>query len=231
MANIRDQIWLLPFAGAILTAISIFTPTLVFHLGSYFWLQYMDGFKLIIGGGSGPSVGFFAVLSIMIIGIISTILIVICTIILFISALSHRGKEIPGSWIVIGIFLIGGTIFYIGGSELGYFIYRLIHYGLPGSFWRGGIPSFAVIAPFIGGGLSILSVIIGKSVGKEEVDITPVSKEAPSVSIDEPPIKEEISQPFPTAKFQSAKFCPVCGEKILSIEARFCPSCGNNLKK
>jgi hypothetical protein len=231
MAGIRDYIWFFPFIGAILTAISIFTPSVVFRIGISTVLQYMDGFYVIVGGGTGPDVGFFLVPGIMIVGIISTILIVISTLILFISALSHRGKKAPASWIVLGIILIGGTIYYIGGSQLAYFIYNIINYGYPDSFWRGGIPSFAVIAPFIGGATSIISFIVGRSIGEQEVDIKPVSKEKSSESIYSTPIVEEVSQAFPTEEIQIAKFCPVCGVKLENPEGRFCPSCGSDLHK
>ena len=231
MAGIRDHIWLFTFIGAVLTIISLFTPSVVFPLGPSFVLQYMDSFYIIVGGGSGPSVGFMLIPGVMIVGIISTVLIALCTLILFISSLSNRGKKAPVSWIVLGIILIGGTIYYIGGSQLAYFIYRIINYGYPGSFWQGGIPSFSVIAPFIGGGISILSFIVSRSTGEEEVDIKPVSKEKPSESIYRAPVKEEVSHPFPTAETQIAKFCPVCGVKIENLEGRFCPSCGSDLQK
>ena len=231
MAGIRNYIWFFPFIGAILTAISIFTPSLVFPLATSFVLHYMDGFYIVVGGGYGPEVGFTRIPGILIVGIISTILIVICTLILFISSLSHRGKKAPSSWIVLGIILIGGTIYYIGGSQLAYFIYTIINYGYPYSFWQGAIPSFASIAPFIGGATSIISFIVGRSIGDQEVDIKPTSKEIPSESIYSAPIVEDVSQPFTTEATQIAKFCPVCGVKLENPEGRFCPSCGSDLKK
>ncbi|MFX0145141.1 MAG: zinc ribbon domain-containing protein [Candidatus Hodarchaeota archaeon] len=231
MFEVRKYIWIMPFIGSILMAISLFTPAVVFP-GSPHQLQYMNGAYILVGGGF-PVSGFLAIPSIAIVGISCTILLIICTLILFISSLTHRGKETPGSWIALGILLIGGTIFYIAGTELGYFIYSMINFMIPASFWAGGIPSFAVIAPFIGGGLSILGFIIGKSAGKEEeVEIKPISKEEfpvmkeePKVSeVLEPPVYESIETP------QTVNFCPVCGEKVPDAEAKFCPGCGYNLK-
>ena len=126
MSEVRKHIWIIPFIGSIITAISLFTPVLVYPGGSYFILQYMNGFRILFSGGI-PSVGFIGMLGVTIVGIIGTIILVVCTIILFISSLTHRGKETPGSWIALGIILIGGTIFYIAGAELGTFIYYIIH--------------------------------------------------------------------------------------------------------
>jgi len=229
MSNVRNYIWILPFIGSILIAISFFTPVIVFPPNH---LQYMNGFYLLVGGGF-PTVGFFPIPGLLIVGISCTILLIICTIILFISSLTHRGKTTPGSWIALGILFIGGTIFYIAGTELGYFIYSMMHYMVPDSFWRGGIPSFAVIAPFIGGGLSILGFIIGKSAGKvEEVEIKPISKEEFPVTKEEPKVSEVITPQVsqPTQEPYDVNFCPVCGEKIPDAEAKFCPGCGYNLK-
>ncbi|MFX1391199.1 MAG: zinc ribbon domain-containing protein [Promethearchaeota archaeon] len=221
MSQVRNFIWILPFIGSILTAISLFTPAVLFPPS---YLQYMDGFYLIFGGGT-PIIGFLPYPGVLIIGIISTILLTVCTIILFISSLTHRGKETPGSWIALAILLIGGTIFYIAGSEAAFYIYTMIHYMMPGSFWQGGIPSFSVIAPFIGGGLSLLGYIIGKAKGEEETEIKPLPKEEPTPS-------EEVVAPAPISAEEAPgiNFCPVCGEKIPDLDAKYCPGCGTDLK-
>ncbi len=224
MVNIKEYVWILPFIGSILTAISLFTPAMVFPSIGGQILYYMDGFYLGIGGGSGPSPGFIGIPILVIIGIICTILILICTIILFISSLTHRKRETPGSWIALSIILIGGTIYFIAGTEVGYVMYLAIRNNPPSSFWRGSIPSFAVIAPFITAGISIVAFIIGKSARKEEVEITPISKEAL-------PVREPISQLSPIEDIQAVKFCPACGQKIPHAQAQFCPSCGYDLKK
>ena len=224
MPEIRDYIWLLPFIGSILTAISIFTPSAVYFFGLGQVFYYMDGFYVAFGGGTGPSFGFIDIPILLIVGIICTILILTCTIILFISSLTHRKKDIPRAWIVLGIFFIGGTIYYIAGTEVGYLMYGLIHHNTALSFWEYHVPSFAAIAPFITGGLSILAFIIGKSTRKEEVEIRPISKEAHTVS-------EPVSQPIPIEDAQAVKFCPACGEKIPYAAAQFCPSCGYDVKK
>ncbi|MFW9821031.1 MAG: zinc ribbon domain-containing protein [Candidatus Thorarchaeota archaeon] len=232
MSEVRKYIWILPFIGSILTAISLFTPAVIFP-GAPHQLLYMNGFYLLIGGGF-PVPGYLFIPSLMIVGIGCFILILVCTIILFISPLTHRNKETPGSWIALGILLIGGTIFYIAGTELGYFIYSIINFASPDSFWTGGIPSFAVIGPFIGGGLSILGFIIGRSVGgaEEEVEIKPISKEEPALAQEEPQVAQQITPPVSESieEPQLVNFCPVCGEKVPDADAKFCPGCGYNLK-
>jgi hypothetical protein len=231
MDEVRKYIWILPFIGSILIAISLFTPAVVFP-GTPTALHFMNCAYLLVGGGY-PIFQYMLIPSLMIVGISCTILLVVCTLIMFISSLTHRNKETPGSWIALGILLIGGTIFYIAGTELGYFIYSIIHTGFPSSFWQGGIPSFAVIGPFIGGGLSILGFIIGRSAGKEEdVEIKPISKEELPKVKEEPEITEEIAPTIsePIEEPHAVNFCPVCGEKIPDPEAKFCPGCGYNLK-
>ncbi|TKJ23841.1 MAG: hypothetical protein CEE43_01380 [Promethearchaeota archaeon Loki_b32] len=228
MSGIRDYIWILPFIGSILAAISIFTPAAVISSGSGQLLQYMDGFYVILGRGT-PEFGFVDIPILMIVGIVCLILMLTSTIIMFISSLTHRKSDAPASWIVLGILFIGGAIYYIAGTEVGYMIYGMINYDMQLSFWDIFDPSFGAIAPFISGGLSILGYIISKSVGKEQMEITPISKDITPVSKEEALVSEAISQPIPIEESQSIKFCPACGEKIPSAEAKFCPGCGQNL--
>ena len=236
MSGIRDYIWILPFIGSILAVISIFTPAAVSFLGPATILQYMTGLYVIMGGGS-PSIGFVDIPIIIIVGIICLILMLVSTIIMFISSLTHRKRDAPASWIVIGILFIGGAIYYIAGTEVGIMMYGIINFDAPSSFWENFVPSFAAIAPFISGGLGISGYIISKFTGKEQggiapitKDTTPVSKVYTPVSKEEAPVSEPISQPIPIEESESIKFCPACGEKIPSGDAQFCPGCGTDLK-
>lgn len=226
MPEVRKYIWILPFIGSIITAIGLFTPAAVLPMGEVMELYWMHGFYLTIGGEYGPQPGFvYSIPMLAIIGIGCTILILICTIIMFISSLTHRTRETPGSWLALGILLIGGTIFFIVGAEISFRINRLIFHDVIVGFWESRFPSFAVIAPFITGGLTILGFIIGKSTTEVEIDITPISK-------DITPVSKEISQPVstPIKESQGARFCPQCGLKITAGEGKFCPNCGYELK-
>ncbi|MFX1363586.1 MAG: hypothetical protein ACFFCE_09755 [Promethearchaeota archaeon] len=223
MANVRNYLWILPLIGSILTAISFCTPAAVNLSGPGQAFLYMIGFYVVFGGGMGPTFGFTNIPILIIVGTISFIILLICTIIIFISSLTHRNKDPPGSWIALGIITIGATIYYIVGAQVGYMMYFLIRYDDPRNFWGIFNPSYAVIAPFITGGLSILAFIIGKITSTEEIATKPISKEEPKVS-------EPISQPTPIEETHSVKFCPACGEKIPHAAAQFCPGCGYDLK-
>jgi len=231
MSKVRDFVWLLPFIGSILTAISLLTPAFVDFSGVTPIFYYMIGTYISMGGIIGPDFGFIGIPFLIIIGIICLILVIICTIIMFISSLTHRKKEIPGSWLALGIILMFEAIYYIAGTQMGYMIYLAMRGSPPASFWVHFSPSFAAIAPFITSGLSIVAFIIGKVTRKEEVEIKPISKEAPPVSIVEPPVSQQISQPVPTRDIPAVKFCPACGEKIPHAQAQYCPSCGYDLTK
>ncbi|MFX1308740.1 MAG: zinc ribbon domain-containing protein [Promethearchaeota archaeon] len=223
MAEIKDYVWIFPFIGSILTAIGLFTPSAVYPMGLAAELYWMHGFYLIVGGGT-PIPGFvFDIPGLIIIGIICIIPLIVCTIIMFISSLTHRGRDTPGSWLALSILFIAVTIFFIGGSELAFRINRIIHFGVDASFWLPRLPSFAVIAPFIAGGLGIIGFIIGRSTEKEKVEITPISEKPP-------PIEQEIPPPV-SGPIEGYRFCPDCGQEITSPDIKFCPNCGFEFKK
>ncbi len=237
MAEAKDYIWLFPFIGAILTAISLFTPAAFrsFPMGGSAFV-WMNGFAVLTGGPSGPETDFFDIAGYYIPGIIATILLTVCTIILFVSSLTHRQKETPGSWIPLGILLIGGAIYFIVGVEIGVAIYwfnEMSVYPYPYtpewiSFWNdyNYNPGFAVIAPFIGGGLALLGAILGKTIGRQEGIGKP--KAVPHVEKPVPVAETPPPTPTPaTEEVKIARFCPECGTKIDKADATFCTVCGH----
>lgn len=231
MAEIRRYVWLFPFFGSILLAIGLFTPAAALPVGSMTELFWMHGFYLVLGGGY-PDPGFITDLpGLMTIGISCMILILICTILMFVSSLNHRGVAAPGSWLALGVLLIGGTIFFIGGAEAAFRIHGIIDYDIYDlSFWEHRTPGFAVIAPFIGGGLSILGYIISKATINGGVEIRPISKE-PTPEVKEiTPVEKEIATPT-TPSGEGFRFCPECGQEISSPDDKFCLSCGFEFKK
>ena len=240
MAEAKDYIWLCPFIGAILTAISLFTPAAYethgsfVHKSSFVW---MTGFMIkVLHGAYDPETGFFAepftgevIPGYIVPGIIATVLITVFTIALFVSALTHRGKETPASWIVFGIFLIIGVIIYAAGVEIGVGTYW-DNQGAPYhiSFWNDYDynPGFAVIAPIIGGILALLAGIIGKAIGREEG----IAKPKVVPQIEKPVPVAETPTPAPAPAPEEAKvvrFCPECGTKIEQADATFCSVCGH----
>jgi hypothetical protein len=235
MAEAKDYLWLCPFIGAILTGISLFTPAAFETYGntSFIW---MTGFMVVTGGMLGPETGFFAeplggevIPGYIIPGSIATVFLAICTIILFVSALTHRGKEIPGSWIALGIMLIAGAIYFIAGVEIGVATYFYNEGATEHvSFWYDidYNPGFAVIAPFIGGGLALLGAIIGKAMGGAEV----IGKPKPVPQVEKPIPVAETPPPAPTPAPEETKvvrFCSECGTKIEQADATFCSVCGH----
>ncbi|MFX1410979.1 MAG: zinc ribbon domain-containing protein [Promethearchaeota archaeon] len=232
IAEIRDYIWLFPFIGAILVAIGLFTPAAYETEGPLSTFIWMFGFTLRTGGINGPDSFIFDVPGYVIPGVISTIFLIACAIILFESSLTHRGTETPGSWIALGILLIGGAIYFIVGVEVGYAIYFFNETGNTEwiSFWNDTIlnPGFAVIAPFIGGGLTLLGAILGKTIGRREGIIKPqtiptVVKPAPITET--PPPIPHVEEP------KGYRFCPECGTEVKYEDSRFCSICGYRLTK
>ncbi len=230
MAEAKDYIWLCPFIGAILTGISLFTPAVFrsYPMGGSAFI-WMNGFAVLTGGPSGPETDFFDIAGYYIPGIIATIFLTICVIILFVSSLTHRQKETPGSWIALGILLIGGAIYFIAGVEIGVGIYWY-NEGAPYaiSFWKdyNYSPGFAVIAPFIGGGLALLGAILGKAIGTQEV----IGKPKAVLQVEKPVPVSETPPPTPTPATEETKvvrFCSECGTKIEKADATFCTACGH----
>jgi hypothetical protein len=227
MAEFKDYVWLFPFIGAILVAIGLFTPAAIYHITGYTELYWMHGVVVLTGGVNGPDVQFVDSLGLLIPGIISLILLTICTITMFVSALTHRGKETPGSWIALGILLIGGAIYFITGTAVGFAINRMIELDITEwvRFWENRTPGFAVIAPFIGGGLAILGAILGKTIGKQE----DIGKPKAIPQVETPAPMTETPAPSPTPAPEEAmivRFCSECGTKIEQIGTAFCAVCG-----
>ncbi|MFX1315558.1 MAG: zinc ribbon domain-containing protein [Promethearchaeota archaeon] len=235
MAEAKDYIWLLPFIGTILVGISFFTPAAFgrteaygFTYSTFIW---MTGFTRY-GSGDYIELGFFAeplggevILGVIIPGIIALIFLTICTIITFVSSLTHRGKETPGSWIAFGILLIAGAIYYIAGVEIGFATYMYNEGATEHvSFWTDldYNPGFAVIAPFIGGGLTLLGAIIGKAIGRGEV----ISKPKAVPEVEKPIPLVETPTPAPE-EIKVVRFCSECGTKIEQADATFCAVCGH----
>ncbi len=218
MAEAKDYIWLCPFIGAILTGISLFTPAAYKSTGDGLVFLWMYGFALLTGGeGPEPDYVFtHTTPGYYIPGIVATVFLTICVIILFVSSLTHRKKETPGSWIALGILLILGVIYFIVGVEI----------GVATSFWGEEYnynPGFAVIAPFIGGGITLLGAVLGKTIGRQEGIVKP----AAIPQVEKPAPVAEAPPPSPTAEEpKDFRFCTECGAKIMYKENKFCASCG-----
>ena len=215
MAEAKDYIWLCPFIGAILTGISIYTPAAYKSTGDGLVFLWMYGFALLTGGeGPEPDYVFtHTTPGYYIPGIVATVFLTICVIILFVSSLTHRKKETPGSWIALGILLILGVIYFIVGVEIGVATYW--HNQDPPapyriSFWGEGYnynPGFAVIAPFIGGGITLLGAVLGKTIGRQEGIVKPAA--IPQVEVEEKVLPPKVApEPIPPVEVEEKVLPP-----------------------
>jgi hypothetical protein len=126
----------------------------------------------------------------------------------------------------MGLLLIMASIIYIIAIDITMMnyakyqieeIYGYVPPGMP-DFWDVYEPSFAIIGPFIGAGLSIIGSIASKSIQRREVDILVRESKEPIIKT---PIGE-ISRRI--------KFCSECGNQLLYEGGQFCSHCGKEIK-
>ena len=230
----KNFAWIFSLVGGLLSMFSLLAPasyatehTMGYSFSEYFW---MWGFRVYdfepIGSGTmwiyEMKPEWLAII-LGVFGLISTLLILISGLVLFITALTSRKSGYNGAWLAMGILLIVGALFYIISYQIAFGTYtsgeELWEYEWV-NWWDTYDPGFPVIAPFIGGGLAITGFIVGKVLGKGEVVIRPVSAAVP------PP----IPAPTPVEVSEGFSFCPECGQKI-TAESQFCTNCGYELRK
>lgn len=236
--DLRQYIWTLPFIGAILILISIFTPSVYvdqYPIEEYYWmwgLYYASisgyGSRTLFLAAEGPT---NYTMPIFITGLIPLLLIFLASIALLLSANAVRtgrsdSKNRENLWIVMGIAMIVVPIIYIIGIDITMMryveyqleqIYGYVPTGLP-DFWDVYDPGFAVIAPFVGAALSIGGSIASKMIKPRELPIFVKQKQG---IITKTPIGQ-ISR--------TINFCSECGHQLLYSGNRFCSHCGNEIK-
>ncbi|MFX1315561.1 MAG: hypothetical protein ACFE9T_06820 [Promethearchaeota archaeon] len=224
MVNIKDYIWVFPLVGGILTIVGLLTPVAYVRISNnsqYYWLWGL--FFAHIGGSThtewifemepkeiSPAIFLFFLVNFVVflifaIGSIKSA---------YKAKKEKETKQFEKSWLTQGIGVIVLAILFIIFTE----ILMSIYYdkiGFPGtSFWENWDPGFAIIAPFISGGLIITGVIMSKYIPKRE-----------GVA----PIKEKV---IPTTKpriidhTKSFSYCPECGQTVMYEGCKFCTSCG-----
>ncbi|MFW9880814.1 MAG: zinc ribbon domain-containing protein [Candidatus Thorarchaeota archaeon] len=133
-------------------------------------------------------------------------------------------KNVENGWIGIGIMMIVAALIFIIGIDITminwmkYILEQELGY-IPHlrDFWDAFNPGFAVIAPFIGAGLSIAGSIASKIIkSREEPIIIGEKKGIKTIK----PIGEESPQ---------IKFCSDCGHRILPSGSKFCTNCGKEI--
>ena len=198
----KKYTWLFPFLGGIIVIIGLLTPIASYYNYLQIWM-----WGLIVTRFYGISVEFVNDTLIFNIGIISSIILTIFSLILIITGyLYKRGhfdnNRISKIWISSGIIILTATI--IPLITLDFYDYDLY---VPMAIWVFCDPGFGAIGPIIG---AILAIAIGVMVfysraGRRQAPI-PVSVVAPK------------------------NVCPHCGKPI-SLNASFCSSCGKTIEK
>lgn len=240
----KDYIWALPIIGGVLVLISLLTPSHYaneFGIDANYWMWGLYDLS-IPGYGSETHFifqKFFSVklgpsqytMPIFFSSLIPALMILIVSIMLIASSNSVRTgrrdiKNVESGWIGMGLMMIVASIIYIIAIDITWM--NMVKYiyeqevgpyppGAPG-FWDTFSPGFAVIAPFIGAGLSIVGSIASKAIKPREVPIFVGEKKGP---ITKTPIGE-ISHKI--------NFCSECGHQLLYSGTKFCSTCGNELK-
>ena len=244
----REYIWAFPIIGGVLILISFFTPAHYFNefgLDANYWMWGL--YHLSAPGYGSETIFMFTeefgpsqyTMPIFFSGLIPAVIILIGSIMLIASSNAVRTgrrdiKNVENGWIGMGFMMIIASIIYIIAIDITWmnlteYVYEQ-EYGPmpPGSpgFWDIFSPGFAIIAPFIGGGLALLGAIIGKSIGREEG----IGKPKAVPQVEKPVPVAETPPPTPTPAPEEAKvvrFCPECGTKIEQADATFCTVCGH----
>ena len=229
----RDYIWALPIIGGVLILISFFTPAFYANLAGIEEYYWMWGLWYGSATGYGSDTLFIAteepsqyMMPIFLSGIIPAVLILIGSIMLIASSNAVRTgrrdiKNVGNGWIGMGIMIIVASIIYIIGIDITMMNY--IEYAIgpipPGfDIWDVYDPGFAIIAPFIGAGLSIAGSIASKTIKPREEPIFIREQKGPIIKKPIGEISHKIN------------FCSECGHQLLHEGHRFCSHCGNELK-
>ena len=232
--DLREYIWTLPLVGGVLMLISVFTPAYsanLYPVEEYYW---MWGLNYVSVSGYGSQTIFIAaeepsqyLMPVFLVGFIPFLLILICSLALVISGNAVRTgrcdvKHRENLWIIMGIIMFVAPIIFIIGIDIT--IKNYLEYVLgpmpPGyDFWGVYNPGFAVIAPFIGGVLSIGGSIASKVIKPREVPIYARQKQGGIIT------KTPIGQVS-----HKINFCSECGHQLLYDGSKFCSSCGKAIK-
>jgi len=237
----REYIWALPIFGGVLILISFFTPAFyadLMGIEEYYWMWGLFYVSVTVNGFDSTHTLFIAteepsqyMMPIFFSGLIPAVLILICSIALIASSNAVRTgrrdiKNVENGWIGMGVMMIVASIIYIISIDITMInyveyqleqIYGYVPPGVPG-LWDVYDPGFAIIAPFIGAGLSIAGSIASKTIKPREDPIFVGEKKGP---ITKKPIGEISHQ---------IKFCSECGHQLLYSGTKFCSHCGSAIK-
>ncbi|MFX1500399.1 MAG: zinc ribbon domain-containing protein [Promethearchaeota archaeon] len=197
--------WLFAFFSGLLALIGVLTPVATFYTYLNIWM-----WGLVFERDFGNQIEFINNKVILITGISTTIVIIVCSVILILTGyLYHRNyfnnKNIGKLWICCGVFILGGII--ISLISLNFYTYNG---NFPYGIWRFLSPGFGTIGPIMGG---ILATGIGSFMSYSETGR-----------------KSRRHQAIPLSEVAPKSICPFCGKKN-SLHASFCSKCGKSLEK
>ncbi|MHA1292872.1 MAG: hypothetical protein ACTSQJ_09420 [Promethearchaeota archaeon] len=228
MREYKDYIWIFPYIGGIFCIIAVLTPAAylnIFGMSSNIWM-----WGLTIGIFSIMWGNFYSEIFGLICGIICSIVIFTCGVLIIKSANKVRlGKKefnrYQKKWLLLGIYSILAVIVWIIIIDLSFQMYinnlygSYYYYGsFNFSFWSFFSPGFGVIGVFIGGGLTIVGSVLTKSVHKKKHLSSKLRKRSYDIK------DKRISK-------QTFNFCPICGEKKISMDSKYCSECGYNFNQ
>lgn len=235
MKEMKEYFWVLPIIAGILSIVALLAPAVYFPTGMgviniYFWLWGLLAINLTYGYPTINYSGFVLDPMTFIPSLLNSVILVISTIILFITANKARRskinlKNLSYSLAILGILCIASNLIWIILIGISFPI-SVIDSVLPGfssifgsSFWAVLSIGFGAIVPFISGSIAIISGIAVNYYSKERPVKIPEKKEViPPTEKPSPPIKAEFDT------------CPECEAKIEDPSTKFCGKCGFEFK-
>lgn len=215
-----NYIWVAPLIGAVLALIGFFTPVAYFEAydGSiYMWMWGLNYIELY---GYGSEIIFTKNPDFLIPTLIFSVGTFLSICAFFGSAYTYKKSTKDGR--ETGHILLGAAIVMII-CTIGWMVsIEVVWEGYP-SFWDVMDPGFCVFGLFIGSGISITGYAISRKRPLIRRIIILPKKGLPSTS---QPSTTHIQK----SKTAQIKFCPECGNKVITEDQKFCINCGFNLK-
>ncbi|MFW9873913.1 MAG: zinc ribbon domain-containing protein [Candidatus Thorarchaeota archaeon] len=220
--NIRVEpknIWVAPLLGAIVSLIAFFTP--IAYLKAYDGEIYMWiwGLNYIEVYGYGSEVVFTENPDLLIPSILCSIGVVISILVILASVPAYKkstidGRDLGHGLLRASILMLICTIVWMAAVEV-------VWEGYP-DFWDYVDPGFGVFGLIIGSIISLMGYGISRSKGLQRQIISIPQKGISRASQQSPsPIQKQV--------MTQIRFCPECGNKVISDNQQFCINCGYNL--
>jgi len=222
----KGYIWIIPLIAACLATIAILFPTAKFSSGGVTWDWWMWNFTTMGMVGYEPLSLFVSVVDFIIISIITTSVVLLSAVNLFILSIKTKKRNLNTKnfilmSIISAVLLICIMIYYIIAMGIAFYKGFTIE-GVPFPpgirFWNSFNPGFGLFLPFISAILSFVGVGLFKSFSNRKDDIIKYKMDATTGYV-----------PY-SKQMRSINFCPECGKKILHAGVKFCTNCGFNLK-